>query len=107
MKKGFKHVLFYVVLIAIVVVVCAMLLRQDGTNMIDSDVIRAFENKEVIAAMDARDGEHEKNPFRAVDPQSAVTTEEKPETPVEEEVSTVEEAQETAVVEETKDETEE
>jgi cell division protease FtsH len=50
MKKGFKHVLFYVVLIAIVVVVCAMLLRQDGTNMIDSDVIRAFENKEVIAA---------------------------------------------------------
>ena len=70
-------------------------------------LMKGADYKEVIAAMDARDGEHEKNPFRAVDPQSAVTTEEKPETPVEEEASTVEEAQETAVVEETKDETEE
>ena len=59
-------------------------------------LMKGADYKEVIAAMDARDGEHEKNPFRAVDPQSA-----------KEEVSTVEQAQETAAVEETKDETEE
>ena len=70
-------------------------------------LMKGADYKEVIAAMDARDGEHEKNPFRAVDPQSAAKTEEKPETPVEEEVSTVEESQATAAVEETKDETEE
>ena len=60
-------------------------------------LMKGADYKEVIAAMDARDGEHEKNPFRAVDPQSAK------ETPVEEVVA--EEAQPT--VEETKDETDE
>ena len=60
-------------------------------------LMKGADYKEVIAAMDARDGEHEKNPFRAVDPQSAK------ETPVEEVVT--EEAQPT--VEETKDETDE
>ena len=60
-------------------------------------LMKGADYKEVIAAMDARDGEHEKNPFRAVDPQS-VKEEEKTETPVEET---------TAAVEETKDETEE
>ena len=60
-------------------------------------LMKGADYKEVIAAMDARDGEHEKNPFRAVDPQS-VKEEEKTEAPVEET---------TAAVEETKDETEE
>ena len=71
-------------------------------------LMKGADYKEVIAAMDARDGEHEKNPFRAVDPLSA--KEEKVETPVEEVV--VEETQPTieeveTTVEETKDETEE
>ena len=39
-------------------------------------LMKGADYKEVIAAMDARDGEHEKNPFRAVDPQSAAKTEE-------------------------------
>ena len=71
-------------------------------------LMKGADYKEVIAAMDARDGEHEKNPFRAVDPLSA--KEAKVETPVEEVV--VEETQPTieeveTTVEETKDETEE
>ena len=71
-------------------------------------LMKGADYKEVIAAMEARDGEHEKNPFRAVDPLSA--KEAKVETPVEEVV--VEETQPTieeveTTVEETKDETEE
>ena len=58
-------------------------------------LMKGADYKEVIAAMDARDGEHEANPFRAVDPQPEAV---------------VEEAQEVAsetTAEETQDKTEE
>ena len=84
-------------------------------------LMKGADYKEVIAAMDAREGEHESNPFRAVDPQSAAensaTQEEADNVTVVEEVteSAVEEAQEVPPeqtnveenTEETQDETEE
>lgn len=47
-KSNFKHILFYLVLIAAVVLVCAMLFRSDSPEKMDySDVVSAFENGHV------------------------------------------------------------
>ena len=47
MKKNFKHILFYVVLIVAVVLICAMLFREDTAKMKYSDVVAAFTNGDV------------------------------------------------------------
>ena len=49
MNKKFKHILFYVVLIAIVIAVCAFLFRgEESAKMKYSDVVAAFKNEQVI-----------------------------------------------------------
>ena len=49
MKKKFKHILFYVILIAIVIAVCAFLFKGEETaKMKYSDVVAAFRNEDVI-----------------------------------------------------------
>ncbi len=47
MKKGVKQILFYLVLIVAVVLVCAMLFRQEAKDIQYSDVVIAFKNGEV------------------------------------------------------------
>ena len=48
MKKNLKQILFYVVLIAVVIIVCVMLFaKNDGTGMKYSDVIEAFKTEQV------------------------------------------------------------
>ncbi len=47
MKKSVKQILFYVILIAIVVLVCAMLFRQEAKPIQYSDVVAAFKNGDV------------------------------------------------------------
>ena len=47
MKKGAKQILFYVVLIAAVVVICAMLFRTSDVSMKYSDVVSAFKAGDV------------------------------------------------------------
>ncbi len=47
-KSNLRHILFYLVLIAAVVLVCAMLFRSDSPDKLEySDIIKAFENQEV------------------------------------------------------------
>ncbi len=49
-KNTFKHILFYVVLIAAVVLICAMLFRSDAPDRMGySDVVAAFKSEEVLA----------------------------------------------------------
>ena len=47
MKKNVKQILFYVVLIAVVVVICAMLFREGTVSMKYSDVVAAFKAEAV------------------------------------------------------------
>lgn len=48
MKKNFKHILFYVILIVAVVLICAMLFRNDSAEqMTYSDVVAAFKSEQV------------------------------------------------------------
>ena len=48
MKKNFKHVLFYLCLIAAVIIICAMLFRSDAPDRMGySDVVAAFKQEEV------------------------------------------------------------
>ena len=48
MKKNLKQILFYVVLIAVVIIVCVMLFtKNDGAGMKYSDVIEAFKTEQV------------------------------------------------------------
>ena len=47
MKKGAKQILFYVALIAVVVVICAMLFRTSDVSMKYSDVVSAFKAGDV------------------------------------------------------------
>jgi ATP-dependent Zn protease len=48
MKKNFKHVLFYLCLIAAVIIICAMLFRSDAPERMKySDVVSAFKQEEV------------------------------------------------------------
>ena len=42
MKKNVKQILFYVVLIAAVILICALLFRQSSEKMKYSDVVEAF-----------------------------------------------------------------
>ena len=49
MKKKFKHIIFYVILIAIVIAVCAFLFQgEDQAKMKYSDVVKAFKNEQVL-----------------------------------------------------------
>ena len=49
MKKKFKHIIFYVILIAIVIAVCAFLFRgEEQAKMKYSDVVAAFRNEQVL-----------------------------------------------------------
>ncbi len=50
MKKNLKHILFYVVLIAILVVVCALIFKQTGNKEVITydDIVRYFTNEEVV-----------------------------------------------------------
>ena len=49
MKKNLKHILFYVVLIAVLVVVCALIFKQTGNKdeITYDDIVRYFTNQEV------------------------------------------------------------
>ena len=48
MKKNLKQILFYVVLIAVVIIVCVMLFtKNDGAGMKYSDVVEAFKTEQV------------------------------------------------------------
>ena len=47
MKKNLKQILFYVALIAVVVVVCVLLFKQSDVNMKYSDVVEAFRTEQV------------------------------------------------------------
>ena len=47
MKKNVKQILFYVVLIAAVIVICALLFRENGEKMKYSDVVEAFKTESV------------------------------------------------------------
>ena len=49
MKKNLKQILFYVALIAVVVVVCVLLFKQSDVNMKYSDVLEAFKTEQVEA----------------------------------------------------------
>ena len=50
MKKNFKHIAFYLVLIVAVVIICAMLFRNDSPDKMGySDVVAAFKAEEVEA----------------------------------------------------------
>ncbi len=47
MKKNVKQILFYVALIAVVIIVCVLLFRQSDENMKYSDVVKAFKTEQV------------------------------------------------------------
>ena len=49
MKKNLKHILFYVVLIAVLIVVCALIFKQTGNKdtITYDDIVRYFTNEEV------------------------------------------------------------
>ena len=48
MKKNFKHILFYLVLIVAVILICAMLFRSEAPEKMGySDVVSAFKEEEV------------------------------------------------------------
>ncbi len=47
MKKNFKHILIYLVLIVGIILICASLFSQGGPKMSYSDVVRAFESGQV------------------------------------------------------------
>ena len=49
MKKNLKQILFYVALIAVVVVICVLLFKQSDVNMKYSDVLEAFKTEQVQA----------------------------------------------------------
>ena len=51
MKKNFKQILFYVILIVAVILVCAALFRQttDAAEMKYSDVVSAFKQEQVAS----------------------------------------------------------
>ena len=55
MKKNFKQVLFYLALLVGVILICAMLFRQDTEEMKYSDVVAAFQNSEVAEFEITRD----------------------------------------------------
>ena len=50
MKKNLKHILFYVVLIAVLIVVCALIFKQTGNKdeITYDDIVRYFTNEEVV-----------------------------------------------------------
>ncbi len=50
MKKNLKHILFYVVLIAVLIVVCALIFKQTGNKdkITYDDIVRYFTNQEVV-----------------------------------------------------------
>ncbi len=50
MKKNLKHILFYVVLIAILIAVCVLIFKQPSSEdkITDDDIIRYFLNEEVV-----------------------------------------------------------
>ncbi len=48
MKKNTKHIIFYVALIAVVILICAMLFQQESKNMKYSDVVAAFTKGDVV-----------------------------------------------------------
>ena len=47
MKKNVKQILFYVALIAAVILICAMLFRESTAEMQYSDVVTAFSENQV------------------------------------------------------------
>ncbi len=47
MKKNVKQILFYVALIAVVIIVCVLLFKQSDVNMKYSDVVEAFKTEQV------------------------------------------------------------
>ena len=49
MKKNLKQILFYVVLIIAVILICAMLFKENTAKMQYSDVVAAFSNAEVTS----------------------------------------------------------
>ncbi len=50
MKKNLKHILFYVVLIAVLIVVCTLIFKQTGNKdeITYDDIVRYFTNEEVV-----------------------------------------------------------
>ena len=56
MKKGFRQILFYLVLIGIVITVCAALFNEPVETPEYTDIIKAFDNQDVTEAVVNKNG---------------------------------------------------